>query len=316
LACLVSTIVSAQQAAVIGGGPILGHAFDKASHSILPIRGIPGAATLGEPLEFGFSVQDAVVSSQQGYALVIARDDSSVRLIRWTNGISISEVPVVGTAKALYMSPRGSAAAVATDGWLGFVTGMDAGNPQVMGLALDTQPLAAAVSDDGAYVLAAIQDGTAVLLGRDGTRTQLSALGAISKVAFRPGSLDALAATTDNRVFLIQQIPSSAVFAQVAASADGISDPTGLGFLPDGNRAVIANSGNGTIQMIDVRTGDRSSVSCGCKPVQLEPLAIAGTFRLTEATHEPQYLFDGVSGRTFFVPAAPLKPAGERRPRN
>jgi DNA-binding beta-propeller fold protein YncE len=312
--CFAAAIAAAQSNGIVSSGPVLGHVFDKAAHSLRPIRGIPGAAMLADPVDFGFPLEDAVISSEQGFALGITNKRSSVKLIRWTNGVSTSDLPVAGTVSALYLSPLGTAAAVSTDGWIGFITAITSNTPRVDGFALDSAPVTAAVSDDGAYLLAVFADGAATMLGRDGTRTSLQSPVVIKRVAFRPGSTDALAAS-DNQVFLIQQTASSAVFLTIASGADGISDPMGLGFLPDGNRAVIADA-SGTIQTIDLRNGQRSSIACGCKPVQLERMALPGAFRLTETLHEPQFLFDGVAGRSFFVPAALVGTAGGRRPRD
>jgi WD40 repeat protein len=314
LILLIAAIAAAQPNGVVTSGPVLGHAFDRAAHSLRPVRGIPGAAMLGDPLDLGFALEDAAISSEQGIALGISNQRSSVKLIRWTNGLVVSEIPIVGDARAAYISPRGTGAAVIADGWIGFISSATSDTPHVDGLALDTTPVTGAVSDDGAYFLAISPDGAATLVGRDGTRNSLRAPVPIRKVAFRPGSTDALAAS-DDQVFLVQQTTSSAVYLTIASSADGISQSAGLGFLPDGNRAVIADAG-GTIQTIDIRNGQRSSVSCGCKPVQLERMASPGAFRLTESLYEPQFVFDGVAGRSFFIPAAPVRTIGERRPRD
>ena len=311
LTSLLAVSVAAQQPnAVVGGAPTMGYVFDRADHSLRPIWGVPGAATLGPSLDLGFSVKDASIANEQGYAL--ASDGSAVRLIRWVGGISVADIPVVGNAVALFMSPRGTAAGVLTDSpsgtWLGIVTGLSEGSPRVAGIPLNSQPAAAAVSDDGAYILTAQQDGTAVVIGQDGTRTLLSAPAPISKVAFRPGSTDALAASPDHRVWWIQQTLSSAVFTVLATGVD----PVGLGFLPDGTHAVIATARPSVVRTLDVATGAGSSVLCSCDPVQLERMAIPGVFRLTEATGEPQYLVNAATGETFFVPAAR---ANERRVR-
>jgi len=214
------------------------------------------------------------------------------------------------------LSPHGTAAAVLTEGWIGIITGIKGASPQVTGLPLSAQPVAAAVSDDGAYILTALQDGSLALLGRDGTQTPLAAPGPVSKVAFRPGTSDALAASPDNRVWLIQQTSAAAHFTVIATGADGVSSPVGLGFLPDGNHAVVANAGTRTVLTADVTTGARASVSCSCTPVQLEGMAIPGMFRLTEALREPQYVFNGATGQTFFVPALPQERKTERRASN
>jgi hypothetical protein len=303
----------AQQSTVFGV-PVLGYALDREVHSLRPIHGLPGAAMFGEPVDSGFAIDQAAISSQQGYAL--ATSNGSVRLIRLKAGLSVSELPVTGIARAVYLSPQGTSAAVISDGWIGFVTGLAAASPQVSGLAADVQIDDAAVSDDGAYLLAALADGSAMLFGKDGTRTVLPVAAPVSRVAFRPGGTDALAASTDDRIWLIQQTVLAPAVKLLASSDDGVSGPAGLGFVPGVNRAIIANSKTGTVQTIDTVTGERSSVSCSCKPVQLEAMATPGMFRLTADLVEPQYVFDGTSGATFFVPALVSKARTALRPRN
>jgi DNA-binding beta-propeller fold protein YncE len=303
---------------------VLGYFFDNSARALRPILGIPRAAAIGSPFESGFSMQSAVVSSRQSYALAIS-SDGGVRIADLNGAalggkLSWTDLPVVGRAGAVYLSPRGSAAAILTDKWLGFATGMSAGAAQVTGLALDTQPIAAAVTDDGTYLLAALPDGSLLLVGRDGTRSPLAMPAPISRIAFRPGSADAIAVSEDNRLWLIQQAASSAVVTQIAGPDDGLSSPVGIGFLPDGKRAALANS-NGVILTVDVVAGAKSSIACSCNPTRFEPMAAPGVFRLTERAGQPQYMFDSSSLQTFFVPAAPLnelrgKGPSERRPRD
>jgi hypothetical protein len=312
-AAVISGNALAQQSAVFGA-PAMGYAFDREAHGLRPIRGVPGGATIGDPLDAGFRIDQAAVSSQQGYALAIT--GGAVRLVQFKSGLTATDLPVTGVARAVYVSPQGSAAAVLSDGWLGFVTGLTGSSPQIAGLAVNIQPVDAAISDDGAYLLAALADGSAAVFGKDGTRTSLAMPGPVSRVAFRPGSTDALAASTDDRVWLVQQTLIAPVISLIAQSADGIAGPVGLSFVPGTNRAVIANSGTGALHSVDVVSGARSTIPCSCKPVQLEAMASPGVFRLTTALTEPQYLFDGRSGQTFFVPALPSKTITERRPRN
>lgn len=301
LASLLSAALTAdaQQTASVSGVPALGYIFDTSARALRPILGIPRAASVGEPFRSGFSIQSAIVLGGSSQALAIS-SGGSASLIDLTGRIPVAVLPLVGHAQALYSSPRGTAAAVLTENWVGFVTGIGLGDPQVAGLALDTQPVAASVSDDGMYLIAALQDGSILIVGHDGSRTSIAPPSPVSRVAFRPGSTDALAVTADNRAWLVQ----SGAMTQIAGPDDGLTEPMGLGFLPDGNRAVIANS-NGMILTVDVRSGAKSSATCSCNPTRLEPMASPGVFRLTEAPAQPQYMFDGGSLQTFFVPAAP-----------
>ncbi|MDQ2901215.1 MAG: hypothetical protein M3Y07_15665, partial [Acidobacteriota bacterium] len=50
--------------------PVLGFAFDATQNSVRRISGIPGAASLDDPLDLGLSINHAAVASQRSYALV------------------------------------------------------------------------------------------------------------------------------------------------------------------------------------------------------------------------------------------------------
>lgn len=305
-----ATSAAAQQSASVGGVPALGYLFDPSAHAFRPILGIPRAAAVGEPVESGFSIQSAIVLGGSSTALAMSREGGAA-VIDLTGQRPPAILPIVGHARALYSSPRGTAAAVLTENWAGFLTGVSSGNPQVAGLALDAQPVAASVSDDGMSLIAALSDGSILMAGRDGSRTSIAPPAPVSRVAFRPGGADALAITTDNRAWFIQ----SGAMTQIAGPEDGLAQPVGLGFLPDENRAVVASS-NGAILTVDVRSGAKSSATCSCNPTRLEPMTAPGVFRLTEALAQPQYMLDGSSLQTFFVPAAPMNNIHERRPRN
>jgi hypothetical protein len=299
---------AAQQSASVGGVPALGYLFDTSARAFRPILGIPRAAAIGEPVESGFSIQSAIVLGGSSTALAMLREGGAA-VIDLSGQRPPAIIPIVGHARALYSSPRGTAAAVLTENWAGFLTGVSSGNPQVAGLALDAQPVAASVSDDGMNLMAALADGSILMAGRDGSRTSIAPPAPVSRVAFRPGGTDALAITTDNRAWFIQ----SGAMAQIAGPEDGVAQIVGIDFLPDANRAVIASS-NGAILIVDVRSGAKSSAACSCNPSRLEPMAAPGIFRLTEAPAQPQYMFDGSSLQTFFVPAAAPKSIHEQRP--
>jgi WD40 repeat protein len=306
-----STTLPAQQASV-GGVPAMGYVLDPSAHALRPIWGIPRAALAGEPIEAGFAIQSAVVSSNASsggsYALAVA-GDGTLRLLTLSGPLSSVVVPVVGRAEALVRSPRGTAAAVLAENWIGFISGFNAGSSQVAGVPINAAPVQASVSDDGAYLIAVLPDGSLEMFGRDGTQVPLSPPAPMSMVAFRPGNTDALAVSVDNRVWLVQQTS----FAQIAGPDDGVSSSVGLGFLPDGNTALIAGA-SGTILTINVQSGAKSPVVCACAPSRLEPMAASGVFRLTATLGQPQYMFDGATQKPFFVPAVPANNVHERRP--
>ena len=107
--------VAAGQTGTALSGPTLGLVFDSSQSALRPIRGIPGAASLGDPVNAGFSLASATVSPQQGYAIALKADDSSVVLVR--AGGASAAIPGARPAPALVVfSPAGTAAALYDSG--------------------------------------------------------------------------------------------------------------------------------------------------------------------------------------------------------
>src|SRR5205814_10136245 len=88
LACLIivpgSACLYGQQSSI--GGPSSGFAFDQSARVLRQIRGIPGASTLGEPVDFGLSLAAAYVSPRLDSALVVAAD-GTLHLFRLAGGV-------------------------------------------------------------------------------------------------------------------------------------------------------------------------------------------------------------------------------------
>src|SRR6516225_690147 len=78
-------------------GPSAGYVFDPSAQVVRQIRGIAGAATLGDPVDFGMAITGARISPRGDFAVVTAADDSA-RLFRLTNGAA-AELTTVPLAK-------------------------------------------------------------------------------------------------------------------------------------------------------------------------------------------------------------------------
>jgi WD40 repeat protein len=287
----------------VGGVPVLGYTLDRNAQAIRPILGIPGAALLGRPLEVGFPVQEAAIDGAGEYAIAITAD-TTARLIRFQAPARVTQLAGISGASAIYISPQGTAAAVyKNDGALSLLAGLRAGNPSQNDIQIGSRPVALAVSDDGRFVLTVLSNANQLaLFGRDGSLTTISAPSNITSLAFRPGSYDALAAGADDRVWLLQGMVSGPTFAPIAAPEDGISTVSALAFTTDGNRAVIANSGNGTVAIVDWQAGAVSRISCPCTPSRLERLESSGLFRLNEPSDQPLFMLDSNLRKVLFLP--------------
>src|SRR5215471_3188556 len=92
------------------GVPVLGYAFDAGAGAIRPLRGIPGAALLGDPLDLGFSPSSAVIAPGQGFALALSQD-GPVRVV--SLGAKTTALPLDGaiaTPDRMLFSPSGASA--------------------------------------------------------------------------------------------------------------------------------------------------------------------------------------------------------------
>jgi hypothetical protein len=292
---------AATPATSIDGVPVVGYALDASAHAIRAILGIPGAAILGDALNVGFPIRRMVTGNAGAYAIAVTADTNEARLIELKAPFRVTPLEGITNPGVISVSPAGTAAAIYNqDGTLELLTGLTAAKLQRKELRLEGPPVALAVTDDGNFALVAFANPDRLILaGQDGARISIPAPGTISALGFRPDAYDALAATTDNRIWSLPQ--SSLNFLPVAGPEDGISDPISLAYTPDGRRTIVS-SGSGLITILDLAAGTASTVRCACHPAKLEQLASPRLFRLNELSDEPLFMLDADSGRVLFVP--------------
>lgn len=291
--------------------PALGFAPDSRSGQIRSIRGISGAALLGDPIATASAFSAAAISPQQDLVLAVSSGDSLVYLIPLTGGAPRAVPDAMPAPSHLVFSPSGRAALI----WGSMIWGTRiqiltelAGIPRVTEIAAGpfAAPAAIALSDDGQAVLASsAQDDTPVwLAGPGGDPAQLAVPGSVVTVAFRRDSHDLVAVTRSGDLYLIRNAGPDAEIHQVYLGNEQTSDPVAVQVSPDGTRAFTANA-RGTVAVIDLSTGSAAAVSCQCSPTGLEPLNATSLFRLTEISDRPVMLFDASTStpRTWFVPA-------------
>jgi hypothetical protein len=291
---LLPHILAGQSSSI--SGPSLGLVFDSAELTLRPILGIPGAATLGDPLALEFRLSRAAVSPAKGYALAVRADDSSVMLVRAGGEVSaiLSADPSpdaiafnrTGTIAALYFSASNRVQ-------------IFEGLPDSPKLSRDADvselsgPLASlAVSADGASLLAAV-DAVAYLIPAAGTARRLGSFRNISALRFVEDSSDVLIADPEaNSVYLVQSTTGETTL--LASERDGLAEPADLAV--DGRRILVANRASGAITILDRDGAPSSSVQCACKPTALSRLAGSSVFRLTDASAAPLWMID--AGKT------------------
>jgi len=85
------------------------------------------------------------------------------------------------------------------------------------------------------------------------------------------------------------------------AQTPDIAQTAGLAFSAD-SKSVFLAAANG-VTVVDVASGNRSSVSCNCSPTGID--GMGGVYRLNQPSAAPLWLLDTTSSpmRIVFVPA-------------
>ncbi|HVX66587.1 MAG TPA: hypothetical protein VHA11_08300 [Bryobacteraceae bacterium] len=293
-------------------GPWLGMLFDPGSGSLRPLRGLPGAATLGPALALPAPLDRVRAAQRGGFALGLNRADGAVVEVtafgtRKLAGVAPSPDEIVfspsGTRAALYYSAAGT---------VQVLSGFPSAPARSASLDFSMLPgalAALAVSDDG-LVLAACSTGadSAVVYAAARMRPAAPVFTArsVAALGFLGASRDALMA--DASAGLIYRLrDASAVI--VAGAGEGVSRPIALASTEDGRRAVIVNSGGAPLVVLDLTGGPARTVACSCHTALAEPLAGNAVFRLTAPGASRLWLLDAerAEPRLFFVPQAELQ---------
>jgi hypothetical protein len=284
--------------------PSLGFVFDPPAHALRRIQGIPGAALVGAPVDFGFAVSAAYVAPRLDSVFVLAASDGRAHLFRLTADAPLERaVDSMGAPLRVVFSPSGSAAALYSPGSVQVIKGLPDAPAVSATISLHRnlrarRPLldTLAISDDGAYLLYGT-GGPIELIGVAGNSRQIMAGAPDALAAFAPGGHDA-AVIHSGKLTLFQDIAGAAT----ERSFDAIETPSALAFSPDGQKLFVASATGRAVTTIQVATGDRSALACDCAPSALIPMG--SVFRLNELGSEPLWLLDTASERGLvFVPA-------------
>lgn len=300
---LISLLRCAAQPSITA--PALGYTYDAGLQAIRPVRGIPGAATLGRPLHIGFIPTSAAIAPQQDYALAVSVDQG-LHLIRW-NTATVSDIAIHGamaTADRVVFSPSGAAAILydSASSRMQVLTGVS-GTPAVRDIqaAGSASATTFAIADDATALVVTADSAQAIT--PDLNSIPLPLPGSVAALAFYRGSHDLLAITASGDLYLAQNVNANLSLSQIYTGDSQTSNPVAVQFSPDEAAAFIANAA-GVLSTVDLNTGSITTMSCQCAPTRLEPFG-QGIFRLTDISAGPLLLFDGTPQRTrvWFVPA-------------
>jgi hypothetical protein len=302
----------AQQGSI--GGPVAGYVFDTQAHVLRVIRGIPGASMVDGQVDLGTSVQSAWVAPNLDTTLTVTAD-GVVRLFGLDRDSATERrVPGLVEPERVVFSPSGGALALVASGKVWIINGLP-GLPVVAGvveLPLElaehnfpsavavstgkrTRPVSGplAISDDGLYVLYG-SGGAVQLLGISGDSRKLTDAEPGAVPAFAPRGHDA--AVVDGHVLaLFQDVSGAATVRRLP----GIAGARGAAFSPRGEKLFIVST---TVTAVNVGTGIRTEIVCGCRPSEL--MRMGDTFRLNPFGAGPLWLLEtAVDPRVNFVPA-------------
>lgn len=321
LVCAGTSLVRAQQGSI--AGPLSGFAFDNSTRVLRPIRGIPGASLLGDPIPFGFDLVSASVSPSLDSVLAVGAP-SGMHLFRLNNGTPVERtVEGLAVAQRVVFSPSGTAAVLYANGSLQVLKGLpDAPviaatiplgpgrtaqfSPAVLSRPkrgtrrLTDEPLA--ISDDGGYLLV-VSGGAIRVIGTAGDNRKLMDAAAGAWAAFAPGNHDAAVLDAAAGLVLFSDVAGASIERVLAGPDSRMASPVGVAFSPDGQKLFVAGAGARAVAAFDIASGGRTLVACDCTPTGL--VQMGGLFRLNEIGAEPLWLLDARTGepRMIFVPA-------------
>ncbi len=291
-------------------GPVAGYVFDGNAHSLRPVLGIPGAATVGAPIDVGYSLTAAYVAPGQDSFFGIASDGSTHWFAIAAGAVKESAINgVMQSPERVVFSPSGTAAALYANGQAQIVTGLHASPVTAGSISLSGTNAAhgrrvapaLAVSDDGSYLLVAL-NGSIQLASQNGVVRPVIQTGSDAVMAFAPGGHDAAIAARGTGAVLIRDVPGSATQQPLAGDGPSFNAAVGIAFSGDGSHVFVASASQKSALALDL-SGNRSDMTCSCSPAELTPMG--SSFRLNELTADPLWLVDaGASGpRVVFVPA-------------
>jgi hypothetical protein len=293
------------------GGPVSGYVLDDSSHSLRPINGLPGSATLGDPVALPFPAGLAAASVSLDYALLARPRGGTVFLATGLRSGQPTVAPLTGamTASGVVLSGSGTVAVLYSDGshQLQFVSGLPASPVAAAPIDISQAGSVAAVAVDGpgsaALLLAA--DGTLYRVPSQAAGPQFIAnISGASSVAILPDGTDAIVgnnATGD--VLLVQNFPAASAISTLAGAAEGITSARDVAAVDAHHAAVI--DGSGRLAVIDLDTAGVAWVALAGAAERFHALD-TGLLLLNQPGPQALLLFASAQGGTaFFVPPAP-----------
>jgi hypothetical protein len=301
LALLLSvSIINAQDS--VFTEPVMGWIFDGRSTAVKPLRGIPGAATIGAAVPGPAALRNAAIAPDGQYILAATADETYLTVPG--SDPRPLEIGFLGTDQ-ISLSPTGRSAAVLSTSAkkVAVISGLPNAARVDRILALDTDATIAdfAISDDTSTL--AVAADVLLVYPHEGQPNIIPSASRPSAIAFLPGAGDLAVVSREGRsVHLIRDIAGAAEQHLLAQGTDGLSAPSAVRFTNDARRMIISDEAGVLVLTLDDRSLQR--IECACRPDTLQQLSSSGIYRITRDESQPLWLLvlDPQASRTVFVP--------------
>jgi len=293
-------------------GPAMGYLFDRNLESLRPLAGIAGSATVGAPIDLGFTMSLAVPLPDQRNVIASPSAGSFLVSIDMGTSPAVSH-PIKGAAKSvseISVSPHGTAAALsyASGQLVQVVTGLPYSPSITLGITttLIAAPLRrVVVNDDASALVMTFAENDRETIYRwnriEGYRLLASTV-QVGALAFVGNADVVYADSATNEVFLARDVKRQSVTTFLAGPSDGVSGPTGAG-VSIRNEILVANAGSGTVMVFDGDGRILRTQQCDCHVSGMFPLS-TDMFRLTDRFDQTTYVLDvsESENRILFIP--------------
>ena len=305
------TSTSAGQLTATLSGPTLGYVWSGAEGALRPLQGILGNATIGDPVDLGFAISQAVALDGRHFLASVHGNPALVLLNLEKVPPAVTAIPgTPETFPRIAGSRHGSAAALFDAGRrrVLIVTGLlsDPGVAHTIDVPVLGETLTRmAVSDEGDLLIYALSgNGRDLLYGwtpASGSRALATAEG-IADITLAANGDAIVADAKANQVFSILDARGSGVRQLLLDETGGVSNPTGV-TVSNANQILLTNAGSETIMTLDSTGRLLRTERCSCELAGLFPLRDS-VYRLSGRTDQTIFLLEAgpSSDRVFFVP--------------
>lgn len=279
--------------------PSLGLVYDAHNQALRRISGMPGAATLSDPVLSG--IVSAAIAPDHSFAIV---NDGEYKVY---TAAGLRTLPTGLTdASRIAFSATGETAAFYAEGMFTLLTGLPE-KPVLQTIAVAGRVGRFAVNTQGLLTISVAQEkgeGIFTISARSPLIHVLDVTQTSSIVFSKDGMKAWIADVAENRIFSLEGNDA----LQIATADDGVDNPLALAPSPDAQQLFIVNGGTASVVAFDLtRRTAVSSTPYACNPSALSPLAASSVFALTDLSSGPMWIFDASQPvmQTMFIPAVP-----------